>query len=484
MEIIRIKAMKTFFKQYIIHPAALLVLAAMGVASCSNDAEPPVDRNEEESANVTLLVNTKADATTAPNLAGEGIRTLRIIVADNNQDGVVTVNHKFTPASATDPLRQQAFTIYGLSKGSYTFYVIANEESLTGKTQTTLSQSPNGTFEANDISSIRGESLFPTIGIPEKGLPMTAVQKIIINESTSLSETIDLTYLVTKVVLNIESATAGGDLPEITAVTLENLVKQTSLFKKEYNTAPAMRSLTDNRDLPSSGTGVQTWSRTYYLNPTSLFTTHISDDNGLKIGLTAGGKTYAPQTVTDGNGTAITKQLAPNMQLNIIGKITASGSVKLTYTVEPWVTDGNESNLDYTSVVTATAGEWTGATVGNGVVQLTTNTTRAQLKFTISSPKQAIWKVSLDYDKAEVPQTNPVLLKKLGEADDTGANAVTGTVDGNEIGIEVIVPADAESMTATLKVTVTNEAMHKTWDVYLYRPEGGEQGNYSLEFHK
>lgn len=105
----------------------ILFLFLAGIMnSCMKDDLSKAD--SEDTATVTLHINDSRSGGTSPVEAGEGIKTLRVIVLD--ADNKVEFNYKQSFGNETDLQTEKTVTFLGMTTGIKKFYVVANEESL------------------------------------------------------------------------------------------------------------------------------------------------------------------------------------------------------------------------------------------------------------------------------------------------------------------------------------------------------------------
>lgn len=102
--------MKTL-KQYL--GITLLVLTAGMTGSCVKDSLPETDgsTDSEGTATVTLHINDSRSGGTSPVEAGEGIKTLRVIVLDAENE--VEFNYKQSFGNETDPQTEKRLLFWG-----------------------------------------------------------------------------------------------------------------------------------------------------------------------------------------------------------------------------------------------------------------------------------------------------------------------------------------------------------------------------------
>ena len=116
-------------KQYI-----SLLLAAFMAAGLSSCIKEDYAGASDETATVNLVFDTRADnngdGLDDDALPGEGIKTLRVIVVDTDNNRVDVNELRDFSGETPQPVLQKTLTIMGLPVGNKDFYVIANEASV------------------------------------------------------------------------------------------------------------------------------------------------------------------------------------------------------------------------------------------------------------------------------------------------------------------------------------------------------------------
>lgn len=199
--------MKTL-KQYL--GITLLVLTAGMTGSCVKDSLPETDgsTDSEGTATVTLHINDSRSGGTSPVEAGEGIKTLRVIVLDAGNK--VEFNYKQSFGNETDPQTEKTVTFLGMTTGVKKFYVVANEESLD---LTDADYPAKGTM-ANDllnkVITDTERSHFPKLKGEVTSLPITGYMEVDITADTK-NLTIETYHAVAKIVFKVEN-TSSSDI--------------------------------------------------------------------------------------------------------------------------------------------------------------------------------------------------------------------------------------------------------------------------------
>ncbi len=225
-------------KKTIQHISLLLaVLLTAGLSSCIKDDYADTSK---DTATVNLVFDTRADnngdGLDDDALAGEGIKTLRVIIVDTDKD-IVDVNELRDFSGETpQPVLQKTLTILALPAGNKEFYVIANEASvgLTGLDKPAAGEDFGETEKAALLGKViddQQRTYFPATAteIEAKGLPIAGMATKEITGTEDQTINIPITRAVAKFVLYVtnESKEAFG----LTGVTLGNFIAdQTCLF--------------------------------------------------------------------------------------------------------------------------------------------------------------------------------------------------------------------------------------------------------------
>lgn len=201
--------MKTL-KRYL--DIALLVLTAGVMGSCVKDSLPGSDSqcatDSEGTATVTLHINDSRSGDRSSAEAGEGIKTLRVIVLDAKNK--VEFNYYQSFGNEADPQTKKTVTFLGMTTGAKKFYVVANEESLDltdadypAKGTTT---DPNNLL--NKVITDAGRSHFPKLkGGDITSLPITVYKEVQITADTK-NITIETYHAVAKIVFKVKNTSS------------------------------------------------------------------------------------------------------------------------------------------------------------------------------------------------------------------------------------------------------------------------------------
>lgn len=181
----------------------ILFLFLAGIMnSCMKDDLSKAD--SEDTATVTLHINDSRSGGTSPVEAGEGIKTLRVIVLD--ADNKVEFNYKQSFGNETDPQTEKTVTFLGMTTGIKTFYVVANEESL-GLNDTDYPAKGTITDPNNLLNKVitdAGRSHFPKLKGDITSLPVTGYKEVQITADTK-NITIETYHAVAKIVFKVKN---------------------------------------------------------------------------------------------------------------------------------------------------------------------------------------------------------------------------------------------------------------------------------------
>lgn len=199
--------MKTL-KQYL--GITLLVLTAGITGSCVKDSLPETDgsTDSEGTATVTLHINDSRSGGKSPVEAGEGIKTLRVIVLD--AENKVEFNYKQSFGNETDSQTDKTVTFLGMTTGAKKFYVVANEESLDltdadYPAKGTTVTNPNDLL--NKVITDTERSHFPKLKGEVTSLPITGYMAVDITADTK-NLTIETYHAVAKIVFKVENTSS------------------------------------------------------------------------------------------------------------------------------------------------------------------------------------------------------------------------------------------------------------------------------------
>lgn len=209
----------------------ILFLFLAGIMnSCIKDDLSKAD--SEDTATVTLHINDSRSGGTSPVEAGEGIKTLRVIVLDAKNK--VEFNYKQSFGNETDSQTEKTVTFLGMTTGAKKFYVVANEESLD---LTDADYPAKGTITdpndlLNKVITDAGRSHFPKlkneITNEITSLPITGYKEVEITADTK-NLTIETYHAVAKIVFKVKN-TSSKDIT-LTGFSLgQFFADQTYLF--------------------------------------------------------------------------------------------------------------------------------------------------------------------------------------------------------------------------------------------------------------
>ena len=213
-------------KQYI-----SLLLAAFMAAGLSSCIKEDYAGASDETATVNLVFDTRADndgdGLDDDALPGEGIKTLRVIIVDTDNNRVDVNELRDFSGETPQPVLQKTLTIMGLPVGNKDFYVIANEASVglsgldtprPGEYFGEVKKSALLSTLINDEDEQR--TYFPSTDteIEENGLPIAGTVSAKITGAEDQTIEIPITRAVAKMELTLTNAT-GGDF-ELSQVVL------------------------------------------------------------------------------------------------------------------------------------------------------------------------------------------------------------------------------------------------------------------------
>ena len=180
----------------------LLVLLTGMVCSCGKER---LSDTSSERVNVTLNFDTRVgDSESVAIDEGEGIRTLRIIITDENNQVIDNIWRDYSSEGTFTA--SKTLTIMGLEAGIKKFYVVINEKSIG------LSEYLDGIrtdlpsdFISKVIQNTTTDTYFPRMDSNIKnGVPATGMIAVDLNE-TDNTFTIPCVHTVIKVELNIKN---------------------------------------------------------------------------------------------------------------------------------------------------------------------------------------------------------------------------------------------------------------------------------------
>lgn len=185
----------------------ILFLFLAGIMnSCMKDDLSKAD--SEDTATVTLHINDSRSGGTSPVEAGEGIKTLRVIVLDAGNK--VEFNYKQSFGNETDLQTEKTVTFLGMTTGIKKFYVVANEESL-GLNDTDYPAKGTQVINPNDllnkVITDTERSHFPKLKGKVKSLPITGYKEVRITADTK-NIPIETYHAVAKIVFKVKNTSS------------------------------------------------------------------------------------------------------------------------------------------------------------------------------------------------------------------------------------------------------------------------------------
>lgn len=181
----------------------LLVLLTGMVCSCGKER---LSDTSSEKVNVTLNFDTRVGDSESVDIdEGEGIRTLRIIITDENNQVIDNIWRDYSSEGTLTA--SKTLTIMGLEAGIKKFYVVINEKSI-GLFDDLNGISTGSTldFTSKVIQNTDTYTYFPRMAsdIKDAGVPATGMIEVNLNE-TDNTFTIPCVHTVIKVELNIKN---------------------------------------------------------------------------------------------------------------------------------------------------------------------------------------------------------------------------------------------------------------------------------------
>lgn len=308
----------------------ILFLFLAGIMnSCMKDDLSKADL--EDTATVTLHINDSRSGGTSPVEAGEGIKTLRVIVLDANNK--VEFNYKQSFGNEMDPLTEKTVTFLGMTTGAKKFYVVANEESLGlmedgYPAKGTIVKNPDDLLKR--VITDAGRSYFPKLKNETASLPITGYKEVDITTKKE-NITIKTYHAVAKIVFKVKN-TSSEDIT-LTGFSLgEFFADRTYLFPSAtgqltgVNYAPFIGTV--NRTFTAGAAESEYFTCYLYETPEdrkSYFTVELLSDLGLE---------KKAVTISD----YVVKR---NTVINIVATISKETSVivpniDLEWQVSPW----------------------------------------------------------------------------------------------------------------------------------------------------
>lgn len=179
----------------------LLMFAVVAMSSCIKEN---LSDSSSEKVNVTLNFDTRVGETASVDTEnGEGIKTLRVIITDENNKVIENIWRDYSSESLTT---SKNLTVMGLEEGTKRFYVVINERSigLSDYLESITTEIPSD-FLKKVIKNIVGNSYFPRIDSDiNDGIPATGMEEVNLSK-TNNNFTIQCTHAVIKVEVNIKN---------------------------------------------------------------------------------------------------------------------------------------------------------------------------------------------------------------------------------------------------------------------------------------
>lgn len=332
--------MKTL-KRYL--DIALLVLTAGVMGSCVKDSLPGSDSqcatDSEGTATVTLHINDSRSGDKSSAEAGEGIKTLRVIVLDAKNK--VEFNYYQSFGNEADPQTKKTVTFLGMTTGAKKFYVVANEESLDLTDDDYPATDPDNLL--NKVITDAGRSHFPKLKGEVTSLPITGYKEETITADTK-NITIETYHAVAKIVFKVEN-TSSSDIT-LTGFSLgQFFADQTYLFPSATGQLENVSYGTFGRD-NVRGTFVTGADATEYFT-CYLYETAEDKKADFKVTLFTDNQDLDLPEATINLNEATDYVVKRNTVINIVATISKETSVKvynikLKWQVDDWKRETND----------------------------------------------------------------------------------------------------------------------------------------------
>lgn len=316
----------------------LAALLTVGLSSCIKEDYAGAS---DETATVNLVFDTRADndgdGLDDDALPGEGIKTLRVIIVDTDNNRVDVNELRDFSDETPQPVLQKTLTIMGLPVGNKDFYVIANEASVGLSGLDT--PRPGYSFDEAEKSALLStlindeqRTYFPSTDteIEENGLPIAGTVSAEITGAEDQTIEIPITRAVAKMELTLTNNT--GKAFALNQIAFgEFFADETRLFPGQATLTSGyeVASFTPNATLAASGEG-QTQTFTYY------FYESAAGEGEYTIALNDGSDYAAAPIMVDNKPLA---SIARNTQLKVTGTIESTETevrLSLKVVVMPW----------------------------------------------------------------------------------------------------------------------------------------------------
>lgn len=327
----------------------LAALLTVGLSSCIKEDYAGAS---DETATVNLVFDTRADndgdGLDDDALPGEGIKTLRVIIVDTDNNRVDVNELRDFSDETPQPVLQKTLTIMGLPVGNKDFYVIANEASVGLSGLDT--PRPGYSFDEAEKSALLStlindeqRTYFPSTDteIEENGLPIAGTVSAEITGAEDQTIEIPITRAVAKMELTLTNDT--GDNFELNQVTLGRFfANSTYLFPQETELALPDGVAYGDHTFSTNATLSNGESQTFHF----YFYESNAGEGAYTIALNNGAD-YAAAPIMLDEDTPLTS-VARNTQLKVTGTIESALKPVVTdlqLLVVPWT----EKNIDVPS---------------------------------------------------------------------------------------------------------------------------------------
>lgn len=324
-----------------------LSLACLLAASCIKED----NGYSSATADVNLVFGTRADegsSGSSPEDEGipagphEGIKTLRIIVAD--ESGIVVKNeHRDYRDSEVDGMQnEKQLTIFDVPVGKNTFYVIANEESLyKAYTNEELVNTNNWDMDSRKLEFVdENNSYFPKKSdeIAGQGLPITNKMEVDVRPGM---EPVRISIIHAAVKMNIRFVNTTDEEIVINQVQFGPFIgDRMYLFPERQLDVPYDARYTEvnfGKDSSPLGIGVRARGEASFVCYTyPSFAWKGGLNTPYTLGLVTKGGTYEKQPFVDSETGQTLNSISRNKQVNVTATIKGKANLVVNFKVTDW----------------------------------------------------------------------------------------------------------------------------------------------------
>ncbi|WP_099294118.1 hypothetical protein [Butyricimonas sp. Marseille-P3923] len=269
---------------------------------------------EEEKVSVVLTFNTRSVSETYDTDSGEGIQSIRVIIAQN---GTVVKNEYYPELSYNASLSSRTFTIFDVPVGNADFYIIANADKsgITDWTPYNVGQTPSFDLLTRHVMTTAN-------GIVEPPFP---IAQQFLNQSIRTNGQ-ELNFSIIRSVVKLNFMFTNKSDKDI---TLEQIKLGTFVPDKTFLFPQKSRPVDLNyHPLNMNNINQAVQAGTSFMKTVYIYENTVTDTDAYTVAIVVDGYTYEPLSL---NLTSITR----NTQINIKMTITPS-NVGLSYIVADW----------------------------------------------------------------------------------------------------------------------------------------------------